>query len=369
MRISHLVIGLAATAAVSSVVSAQAVDSTPYLTARQLVANGDAVHGRRMVDSLLKTTMPGSAQYAEGLYWRATLAQNARDSERDYRMIVVDYPLSSRVPDALLRMGQLEAQRGDRDAALQHFQRLVIEQPQSPLRAEANYWIAKTYLERNDTQHGCPANAAALSQVSPSNVELKNRIDFQQQACRGFVASATPAPTAPTPSAPTTREVPVKSAPAAAVTKGETKPTTKVAAKPPAESVAVEEPKSAPRAADTATAASVSVKTESVKTATAAKATKATKATTTEKAVTTTPATTETAPSSGKFAVQVAAYYDRANAEALATKLKARGYAARVDGTSAPFRVRIGSYSTRAAAVAELNKLKAKKIDGFIAEM
>ena len=71
----------------------------------------------------------------------------------------------------------------------------------------------------------------------------------------------------------------------------------------------------------------------------------------------------------GGYAVQVAAFTSRPDAEALANKLRTRGYSAHVDGSGAPFRVRIGHYATRAAAVAELRQLKAKKMDGFIAEL
>ena len=75
------------------------------------------------------------------------------------------------------------------------------------------------------------------------------------------------------------------------------------------------------------------------------------------------------ASTTGGYAVQVAAFRSRTEAEALANKLRTRGYSAHVDGVDAPFRVRIGHYATRAAAVAELRQLKAKKMDGFIAEL
>ena len=167
-----------------------AKDSAAYLQAQQMVANGDAAAGRRLADSVAAAAPAGSAAYAEGLYWKATLASNARDSEHDYRQIIVDYPLSGRVPDALLRLGQLESARGENAAALQHFQRLVLEHPLSPLHAEASYWVAKMYFDANDASHACSANADAGRSVRASNVELKNRIDFQQQRCRGVTLAA-----------------------------------------------------------------------------------------------------------------------------------------------------------------------------------
>ena len=180
---------------VSAVADAQSArDSAAYLQAQQMVANGDAAAGRRLADSVATAAPAGSAAYAEGLYWQATLASNARDSEHAYRQIIVDYPLSGRVPDALLRLGQLESARGENAAALQHFQRLVLEHPLSPLHPEASYWVAKMYFDANDAPHACAANADANTSVRASNVELKNRIDFQQQRCRGVTLATNAAP-------------------------------------------------------------------------------------------------------------------------------------------------------------------------------
>jgi len=70
-----------------------------------------------------------------------------------------------------------------------------------------------------------------------------------------------------------------------------------------------------------------------------------------------------------KYTLQVAAYGSRADADALAKRLKARGIDVRVSGTARMFRVRIGRYETRAAAAAAARDLKAKKIDAFVTEI
>lgn len=70
----------------------------------------------------------------------------------------------------------------------------------------------------------------------------------------------------------------------------------------------------------------------------------------------------------GKYTVQVAAYDTQGAAEALAAKLKDRGYESRVWGTAAPFRVRIGHYATRGAAERELSALQSKQMSGFVTE-
>lgn len=75
-------------------------------------------------------------------------------------------------------------------------------------------------------------------------------------------------------------------------------------------------------------------------------------------------------PATGRlFAVQVAAFAQRKDAEAMAAGLQRSGLDAHVDGTARPFRVRVGRYATWAAAVKAMNDLKAKRISGFVTEL
>jgi SPOR domain len=78
-------------------------------------------------------------------------------------------------------------------------------------------------------------------------------------------------------------------------------------------------------------------------------------------------------PSAGatrtSYAVQVAAFATRPDAERLAARLRNSGLAARVDGSKQPFRVRIGRYATYAEAVAAQRDLKARKLAGFVTEV
>lgn len=375
-------------------------DSALYVQAQQMVANGDATGGRKLADSVAAMAPAGSAAFAEGLFWRATLAENARDSEHEYRQIIVDYPLSGRVPDALLRIGQLESARGENAAALQHFQRLVLEHPQSPLRGEASYWVARMYFDTNDATRACTANADALANVRPSNIELKNRIDFQQQRCRG-VALATNSTPVPIP-------VPVAKAPSVdtpkVVVKTITKPVGKQVAKAGVPTPAASNADSnAENSADAAAVAIKDTKTAAKTTsvvsrpptreevaralasaeqpvhakATQGKALHATSPRSAKTKATTTRARTSSkeaaasesvTPASGSFAVQVAAFGTKPPAALLVAKLRGRGYNVYIDGTSAPYRVRLGHYPTHEAAAAELVKLKAKQIDGFVVE-
>jgi cell division septation protein DedD len=79
--------------------------------------------------------------------------------------------------------------------------------------------------------------------------------------------------------------------------------------------------------------------------------------------------TTTAAPSARReFSVQVAAYETRAAADALAKRLSARGYTARVVGDRTPFRVRIGRYPTRERAADMVRELGRANVRGLVVE-
>jgi len=308
-------------------------DSAAFKRAQSLVNDGNAVTGRAIVDSVIARSAPGTNAYAEGLYWRAILSATAADAEMDYRRIIVDYPLSPRVEDVLLRLAQLELARADYDGALQHLNRLTLEHPTGASRARAGYWTARVLFEKNDAPRACAANADALARTSPDDTELRNQISYLNQRCVGVVLATSPAPapaTIPVTSAPATTVVPTPSAKDSIrrvpqTVKADTTPVKSASAaqKPPMKLPA------APRDG---------------------------KPTMVEGGVS----------GAGEYSVQIAAYNVKSQAEAMVTKLKKKGYEARVSGTSAPFRVKIGHYATESQASAVMRSLKAKQINGFV---
>ena len=185
---------------------AQTAVDPVYARAQALVSEGQGAQGRALVDSMYRISAPASAERAEALFWRATLAATAADAERDYRAIVVDHATSARVEDALLRLAQLELARGDRDGALRHLQRLSTEFPGSRQGARTNYWIARVLFEKGDLTAACAANGEALTRVAATDIELRNQIEYQQQRCRGATVATT---TTPAPAATQPRQQPV----------------------------------------------------------------------------------------------------------------------------------------------------------------
>jgi hypothetical protein len=339
--------------------------------ARRLVGEGNGVAGRALVDSLLRLTDPATPAYGDALYWHGVVALTAGEAERDYRRVIVEYPLAYYKDDALLALAELEQARGDRVGALTHLQRYVREHGAGKERGVAALGAARLAFEQRDTKAGCSMLAEARASAAPSDVELRNQIDAYGSRCSGQVASTTaptsapvntPTPAAPIPVAPTAapvRAAPVKAAPetvAAATPKPATKPTAR-----PSAPVA-----SAPRASVTRAQASVA--------RAGASATRASTDSTTRSSVARPSSASPSSASSGSarpaghYTVQLAAYETRPPAEALVTKLATRGVKARVSGTSKPFRVRLDFYRTRQEAADVVAALKQRGMIGFVTE-
>ena len=330
-----------------------------FARAQALVGDGNGAAGRALIDSVIAATPPMAPLYPQALFWRASLAASAADAESDYKHIVVDYPLAPQAADALLRLAQLELARGDRDGALAHLQRIPRDYPRSKSLARASYWMARVLFEKNDIPNACAANASALAQVDTTEVELRNQIQYQGQRCPASVVAASAATPANNSVSPVRPPAPVKES-----TTARAADTTIVApVKLPPESTAQATRPKPPTEANDAKPSIVDP-TKAPK----APAVKPTTKTGAERAVTkaavTTAATTSTATSG--YSVQVAAFNHKAEADKLVSTLKARGYAARIDGSVAPFRVRIGRYPTEKDAEDALKRIKAKHMDGFV---
>ncbi|MEO8575695.1 MAG: SPOR domain-containing protein [Gemmatimonadales bacterium] len=336
-----------------------------YRRAQMMVNDGNAVAGRALVDSMISIAAPGSNDYAEGVYWRAILAATAAEAEMDYRRLVVDYSLSPRVDDALIRLAQLELARANYDGALRHLNRLAAEHPDSPARGRATYWTARALFDKNDVQGGCTALIQALAITSESDAELRNQINYLNQRCAGIVIGA---PSTPPAVDATTSAM---SSPVAAPANPSPVDSSVIAVKPvaPPAPVVVDSVKTAIVATPPSRpVADPVVQAPAPKT----RPQPPSKPRDTGPTMVETPRTAPPVPSSasgGKtYSVQIAAYNAKSQADAMVAKLKKSGYEARVDGTSAPFRVRIGKYATNAQATAVQRSLKAKQIEGIVVQ-
>lgn len=291
-----------------------------FKRARRMVSEGKGAAGRAIVDSLLRLETEGSTGYGNALYWRGALAETAVEAERDYRRVIVEYPVSAYADDALLAIAELEQARGDRAAALQHLQRFVREHPVSTARGIAALAAARLAFEQRDTKTGCGLITDARASTSATDVELRNQIDYFNGRCAAAAA-----------------ELAVAAPPAAPVE------TTTVKPPPPNTKGPVNRP-ATPTAAPKQAAPIPTPTTEPA------------------------PAQPQPAPvkRAGNYTIQVAAYNTRPEAERLIAKLAKGGLTARVSGSAKPFRVRLDFYATRQEAAAEVAQLKKKGIIGFV---
>jgi tetratricopeptide (TPR) repeat protein len=338
-------------AAKTRVASADVRD-TLFLRARRLVAEGNGAGGRALVDSALTAAAPGTTEYATALYWRGALSSTAADAERDYRRIIVEYPFSPHSGDALLALAQLEMARGDRDPAIDHLQRFLLQRPDDPDRVRAGIWLGRMLLEQNQLARGCAVLLRTRASLGDTAVETRNQVDYYAARCAGVdtltrAAQATgvpPAVRSPRPdSTATARRSPPR--------RDSTRPDT--AHRPPS-----------PRP-DSARADSTSRPRQRRDTASPRQPRREQPRTDSTRSKPSQPNTTASA--TGRFTVQVAAYDTRQAAEQLVVRLGTRGIVARlVPSTSAPYRVRVGRYATDAAATAAARELKDKGIVGFV---
>ena len=314
--------------------------------ARRLVAEGNGVAGRALVDSLMRAADPATPAYGDALYWHGALAPTAAEAERDYRRVIVEYPLAYYADDALLAIAELEQARGDRAGALAHLQRFVKEHPSSPGRGIAALGAARLAFEQRDTTLGCSMIAAARSSAPSSDVELRNQIEYHGRNCAGVAAAVSAPRTSPPPA-----------------------PSVSASARP---AVAAPTPASAPTAVATAPVSTmpepVTPRPTPVRESAPPRPAPVRRDSAATKAPVARPSAGMPPRGASMFTIQLAAYDTRPPAEQLVRKLAERGVKARVSGTARPFRVRLGFHRTRAEAAKVVAELKARGIIGFVAE-
>ncbi len=279
--------------------------------AQRLVTDGQGAAGRALIDTVVSQAATQPARMAEALFWRAALAEQAATAERDYQRVTVEHALSPWSGEALLRLGQLAYARGERTAALRAFARLVVEQAETPIAPVGLFWKGRVLLEQGEMGPACDALRDAARRAAPNALELRNQVEFYAQRCRD-VGSAAPAPSTAVATSPTVPPTSATSSTGGAASASRAEAATAV---PPGA-----EPAPAPRAKPRAPTAT--------------------------------------------WALQVSAHSSRAEAARAARTLTNRGYAARVDGTTAPFRVRIGAYATEAEALKDQARAKKKGLKG-----
>lgn len=180
----------ASLSSIASPVSAQVTPTVERTTARAraMVDGGDGAMARTLLDSLVSAVPIGTFDLAEALYWRAVLAERIGDSERDWKRLLIDVPLSPRAPDALVRLGELDMLRGHPADARVYFARLLRDSPSGIDRAKGLLWLTRSYFEERNMAGGCSA-LDSLRGIEIPDGELRLQSDDLQRRCTGAIAN------------------------------------------------------------------------------------------------------------------------------------------------------------------------------------
>ena len=179
--------------------SAQTPFDPRLQTAIDLARAGQADSARVLVRRLLATLLHQDSTYPQALYVQGgLLAPDQQTAATSLQRVVVEYGWSSWADDALLRLAQLYDANNDPAAAMQAVERLSRDYPDSPLRAQADFFGALAAFSLRDEPRGCAYIQQALAGAG-DDVEFKNRVTYYAARCGGLSPPATsPPPTADT---------------------------------------------------------------------------------------------------------------------------------------------------------------------------
>jgi len=129
---------------------------------------------------------------ARALYLRALLADSTATAVRGYLRISLEHPSQENAEVALLRLGQAELAAGDHANAQSRFEMLLRDYPESAIRPQAEYWLARTSLRGGETGRGCRMLASI---TGVSDAVLRSEIhDMRAEACANQPDAAPAAP-------------------------------------------------------------------------------------------------------------------------------------------------------------------------------
>lgn len=140
----------------------------------QLERYEDAIlHAQRLLDD---PTFPSPWQALTNLGW-AEYKLGRLDEAGQHLRLAVDYR-DSYWP-ARLNLGILAADRGDRDQAVEHFERVLAEQPGPMAEAEARYRLAELFVSMGDKRRAI-AQLEQASDLRPSGPWSKRSAEYLQ---------------------------------------------------------------------------------------------------------------------------------------------------------------------------------------------
>lgn len=176
--------------------------------ALRLAQSGQVDSGRAIVRRLLAALPLGDSIFPQALLAAAKIAPDAPTVASHLNRIVVEYGAGPWADDALLLLTQLYFAQRDPAKTIDAGERLNRDYPDSPLRARANFSVARAYFELKNEMRGCELIQQSLDGAG-DDVEFKNQVSFYATRCSRASTTTTTATTPPPPSDTSGRAVPV----------------------------------------------------------------------------------------------------------------------------------------------------------------
>lgn len=178
--IRSLLVLLAIAATAAARVDAQT--DARLVTAVKLAQDGQADSARAITRALLTKIPASDTLYPQVLFTAAAVSATSPEMEKALRRIIVEYPSSEWVDDALLRLAQIDYAGGDVGGAAEKLERLRTDFPNSALMAPAALWAARSYFELRNRTAACKWLDDGRAKAA-SDVEVGNQLAFYGQRC------------------------------------------------------------------------------------------------------------------------------------------------------------------------------------------
>jgi TolA-binding protein len=321
-RAALLALGLAMGALAAAADGLQAQTEPRLASAVRLAQEGLADSARTAVEGVLAGTAVSDTLYPQALYAMAMVSSSVADMERYLQRVVVEYPTSSWMDEALLRLAQSDYANGNLAGAARNLERIRLDYPGTPLFPAASYWAARTYFDMRNAASACRWINDGVARVG-SDIEVRNQLEYYRQRC----ATAAPESSA-------VRGVDTVDLRAASAVR-DTAPRRDAAVLKPAAPPPVSAPVPAAAPSTPAPATAVPAKSPAASTPPAADAAR-------------------------PFRVQVAAVGSQRAADEAVRSLRTLGFVAVVARESGLYKVRTAPYRSRSEASAAAAQIKAK---------
>ncbi len=154
----------------------------------RLATEGQTDSAKALINTQLSSLSPFSEGYPYVLFTAGLVSDTAETAEQYFRRVSIEYSDSPWADRSLLRLAQLAFADGDLSDSRRYTDRILLDYPTSPVRAEAAFWAGRAEFDLNNSTAGCQYMVQAQSESSV-NIELGNRAAFYLQRCADVFAA------------------------------------------------------------------------------------------------------------------------------------------------------------------------------------